>query len=130
MVITVMTARDPTRKKKTGKKKTSNSYADQIIMLADSTIRRSLDQYIQRRIKEIPTEIKQTFPWVKQIWKCNDEIDFLYGYYVGKIEEGSLHYLLKATRASAGGYVDTFEIRGVIETHKKELREAIESAMN
>ena len=125
-----MTARDPTRKKKTGKKKTSNSYADQIIMLADSTIRRSLDQYIQRRIKEIPTEIKQTFPWVKQIWKCNDEIDFLYGYYVGKIEEGSLHYLLKATRASAGGYVDTFEIRGVIETHKKELREAIESAMN
>ena len=125
-----MTARDPTGKRKTGKKKTSNSYADQIIMLADSTIRRSLDQYIQRRIKEIPTEIKQTFPWVKQIWKCNDEIDFLYGYYVGKIEEGSLHYLLKATRASAGGYVDTFEIRGVIETHKKELREAIESAMN
>ena len=125
-----MTARDPTGKRKTGKKKTSNSYADQIIMLADSTIRRSLDQYIQRRIKEIPTEIKQTFPWVKQIWKCNDEIDFLYGYYVGKIEEGSLHYLLKATRASAGGYVDTFEIRGVIETHKKELRETIESAMN
>ena len=125
-----MIARDLTGKKKTGKKKTSNSYADQIIMLADSTIRRSLDQYIQRRIKEIPTEIKQTFPWVKQIWKCNDEIDFLYGYYVGKIEEGSLHYLLKATRASAGGYVDTFEIRGVIETHKKELRETIESAMN
>ena len=125
-----MTATDLTGKKKTGKKKTSNSYADQIIMLADSTIRRSLDQYIQRRIKEIPTEIRQTFPWVKQIWKCNDEIDFLYGYYVGKIEEGSLHYLLKATRASAGGYVDTFEIRGVIETHKKELRETIESAMN
>ena len=125
-----MTATDLTGKRKTGKKKTSNSYADQIIMLADSTIRRSLDQYIQRRIKEIPTEIRQTFPWVKQIWKCNDEIDFLYGYYVGKIEEGSLHYLLKATRASAGGYVDTFEIRGVIETHKKELRETIESAMN
>jgi len=39
----------------------------------------------------------------------------LYGYYVGKIEEGALRYLLKATRASAGGYVDTFDIRGVIE---------------
>ena len=99
-------------------------------MLQDSTIRKSLDEYIQRRIKEIPTEIKQTFPAIKQIWKCNDETDFLYGYYVGKIEEGALHYLLKATRASAGGYVDTFEIRGIIETHKKELQDTIKSAIN
>jgi len=50
---------------------------------------------------------------------------FLYGYYVGKIEEGALHYLLKATRASAGGYVDSFEIRGIIEMHRNDLRDAI-----
>ena len=99
-------------------------------MLQDSTIRKSLDQYIRNRIKEIPSEIKQTFPNIKQIWKCENELDFLYGYYVGKIEEGSLHYLLKATRASAGGYVDTFEIRGIIETQKKELQDAIKSAIN
>ncbi|MBT8242895.1 MAG: hypothetical protein HKP34_04195 [Nitrosopumilus sp.] len=99
-------------------------------MLQDSSIRKSLDQYIQRRIQEIPTEIKQTFPGIKQIWKCENEIDFLYGYYVGKIEEGALHYLLKATRASAGGYVDTFEIRGIIETHKVNLLDAIKSAIN
>ena len=99
-------------------------------MFQDSTIRKSLDQYIQRRIQEIPTEIEQTFPAIKQIWKCKDEADFLYGYYVGKIEEGSLHYLLKATRASAGGYVDTFEIRGIIETHKKYLHDTIELAIN
>ena len=99
-------------------------------MFQDSTIRKSLDQYIQRRIQEIPTEIKQTFPAIKKMWKCKDEADFLYGYYVGKIEEGSLHYLLKATRASAGGYVDTFEIRGIIETHKIDLQEAIKSAIN
>ena len=94
-------------------------------MLQDSSIRKSLDQYIQRRIQEIPSEIKQTFPNIKQIWRCQDEQDFLYGYYVGKIEEGTLHYLLKATRASAGGYVDTFEIRGIIETHKTELQKVI-----
>ncbi len=99
-------------------------------MLQDSTIRKSLDQYIQRRILEIPTEIKQTFPAIKQIWKCENEIDFLYGYYVGKIEEGALHYLLKATRASAGGYVDTFEIRGIIEMQKMELQKAIRTAIN
>jgi len=99
-------------------------------MLQDSIIRRSLDEYIKRRIKEIPTEIKQTFPSIKKIWKCEDEVDFLYGYYVGKIEEGSLHYLLKATRTSAGGYVDTFEIRGIIETHKKELQETIKFTIN
>ena len=99
-------------------------------MFQDSTIRKSLDQHIQRRILEIPTEIKQTFPTIKQIWKCEDEADFLYGYYVGKIEEGSLHYLLKATRASAGGYVDTFEIRGIIETHKIKLQDTIRSAIN
>ena len=90
---------------------------------------KSLNQYIKRRIQEIPTEIKQTFPNIKQIWKCDDEEDFLYGYYVGKIEEGALHYLLKATRASAGGYVDTFEIRGIIETHKQELQDTIKFAI-
>ena len=47
----------------------------------------------------------------------------------GKIEEGALHYLLKATRASVGGYMDTFEIRGVIEVHKKELQNAIRDAL-
>lgn len=99
-------------------------------MFQDSSIRKSLDEYIKRRILEIPTEIKQTFPNIRQIWKCNDELDFLYGYYIGKIEEGTLHYLLKATRASAGGYVDTFEIRGIIETRKMELHDAIKSAIN
>ncbi|MDH3360895.1 MAG: hypothetical protein OEL56_01800 [Nitrosopumilus sp.] len=99
-------------------------------MLQNSTIRRSLDEYIKRRIREIPTEIKQTFPNIKKIWKCVDEVDFLYGYYVGKIEEGSLHYLLKATRASAGGYIDTFEIRGIIETHKKELQDTIRTTIH
>ena len=60
----------------------------------------------------------------------NDELDFLYGYYVGKIEEGALHYLLKATRASAGGYVDTFEIRGIIEENKIELQDTIKRVLN
>ncbi len=78
-----------------------------------------------RRIREIPSEIHQTFPNVKQIWKCNAELDFLYGYYVGKIEEGALHYLLKATRASAGGYIDTFEIRGIIEIHRDKLQDSV-----
>jgi len=95
-------------------------------LLQDSSIRKSLDNYIKRRIKEIPTEIEQTFPNIKKIWKC----DFLYGYYVGKIEEGSLHYLLKATRASAGGYVDTFEIRGIIEENKIELQNIIKTALD
>lgn len=99
-------------------------------MLQDSTIRKSLDQYIKNRILEINSEVKQTFPNIKKIWKCENEVDFLYGYYVGKIEEGTLHYLLKATRASAGGYVDSFEIRGIIEEHKNELVDVIKSAIN
>ncbi len=99
-------------------------------LLQDSTIRKSLDQYIKNRILEIESEIKQTFPNIKKIWKCENEIDFLYGYYIGKIEEGALHYLLKATRASAGGYVDSFEIRGIIEEHKNELIDTIKSAIN
>ena len=99
-------------------------------MLQDADIRKSLDRYIVSRIQEIPTEIKQTFPNIKQIWKCSNEADFLYGYYVGKIEEGALHYLLKATRASAGGFIDTFEIRGIIETHKSKLQKTITDAIN
>ena len=99
-------------------------------LLQDSTIQKSLDQYIIRRIREIEIEIKQTFPNIRQIWKCQNEIDFLYGYYVGKIEEGALHYLLKATRASAGGYVDAFDIRGIIETHKSELLSVIKNSVD
>ena len=54
---------------------------------------------------------------------------FLYGYYVGKIQEATLHYLLKSTRASAGGYVDTFEIRGIIEEHRDKLQNAIKTGL-
>ncbi len=81
-------------------------------------------------MQEIPSEIEQTFPGIKKVWKCDNEIDFLYGYYVGKIEEGALHYLLKATRASAGGFVDSFEIRGIIEIHKKQLQEIISNTIS
>ncbi len=98
-------------------------------MLRDSSIRKSLDEYIKGRIQEVPIEIKQTFLKTQQIWKCENELDFLYGYYVGKIEEGALHYLLKATRASAGGYVDSFEIRGIIEIHRNDLRDAIKQSI-
>lgn len=94
-------------------------------MLRDSSIRKSLDDYVKHRIREIPIEIKQTFLKTRQVWKCDNELDFLYGYYVGKIEEGAIHYLQKATRTSAGGYVDSFEIRGIIETHRNDLLEAI-----
>ena len=97
-------------------------------MLRDSSIRKSLDEYIKRRIQEVPIEIKQTFLKTKQVWKCENELDFLYGYYVGKIEEGALHYLLKATRASAGDYVDSFEIRGIIEMRRNDLRDAIKQS--
>jgi hypothetical protein len=38
-------------------------------MLSDSSIRKSLDDYVKRRIKEIPIEIKQTFLKTKQIWR-------------------------------------------------------------
>ena len=98
-------------------------------MLQDSTIRKSLDDYIKARIKEIPMEVSQTFPDVQKVWKCENQLDFLYGYYVGKVEEGALRYLLKATRASAGGYVDTFDIRGVIETHRNDLLETLKQSL-
>ena len=98
-------------------------------MLQDSTIRKSLDDYIKVRFKEIPMEVSQTFPDVQKVWKCENQLDFLYGYYVGKIEEGALRYLLKATRASAGGYVDTFDIRGVIETHRNDLLETLKQSL-
>jgi len=98
-------------------------------VLDDSSIRKSLDNYVKHRMREIPFEIKETFLKTAQVWKCESELDFLYGYYIGKLEEGSLHYLLKASRASAGGYTDTFEIRGIIETHREELRNLIEKAI-
>ena len=60
-----------------------------------SSIRKSLEEYVKLRIRDIPSEIHQTFLNVKQIWRCGNTVYFLYGYYVGKIEEGTLHYLFK-----------------------------------
>lgn len=99
-------------------------------MLHDSSIRKSLEDYVKLRIREVHSEIHQTFPNVKQVWKCENQVDFLYGYYVGKIEEGTLHYLLKATRASMGGFVDVFEIREIIETYRTDLKNSIEKALS
>ena len=99
-------------------------------MLQDSTIRKSLDEYIKSRLREIPLEVSRTFPDVNRVWKCESKLDFLYGYYVGKIEEGALRYLLKATRASVGGYVDTFDIRSVIEMHKNDILDALEHSLH
>ena len=98
-------------------------------MLQDSTIRKSLDGYIKNRLREIPIEVSQTFPDVQKVWRCESKLDFLYGYYVGKIEEGALRYLLKATRASVGGYIDTFDIRGVIEMHKDDILKALKKSL-
>ena len=99
-------------------------------MLQDSTIRKSLDEYIKSRLREIPLEVSRTFPDVNKVWKCENKLDFLYGYYVGKIEEGALRYLLKATSASVGGYVDTFDIRSIIEMHKNDILDALEHSLH
>ena len=98
-------------------------------LLHDHSIRKSLDEYVKRRIREIPSELHQEFPNIRKIWKCKDEADFLYGYYVGKIEEGALHYLLKAARASPGGF-DPFEIRGIIEMYREQLRNSISEGLS
>lgn len=99
-------------------------------MFQDSSIRRSLDEYIRRRIAEIPDEIRQAHLKSGQVWKCQSEVDFLYGYFVGRIEEGLMRYLLKATKASLGTYSDPFEMRAVIEGHKKELYDAVRAGIS
>lgn len=99
-------------------------------MFAGSSIRRSLDEYIRRRIAEIPNEVRAAHPNVQKVWKCDNPADFLYGYFVGRIEEGALRYLLKATKTSLGIYSDPFELRAVIESHRREIHEAIKKALS
>jgi len=93
-------------------------------MLTNSSIRKSVEEYLKLRLREIPLELENSFLKTKQIWKCENEIDFLYGYYVGKLEEGAIHYLLKAKRSSTDDF-DSFEIRGIIETYRKQLYDII-----
>ena len=93
-------------------------------MLTNSSIRKSVEEYVKLRLREIPLELENSIFKIKQIWKCENEIDFLYGYYVGKLEEGAIHYLLKAKRSSTDDF-DSFEIRGIIETYRKQLYDII-----
>lgn len=93
-------------------------------MLTNSSIRKSVEEYVKLRLREIPSELENSFLKTKQVWKCENEIDFLYGYYVGKLEEGTLHYLLKAKRSSAD-YLDSFDIRSIIEIYRKQLYDII-----
>jgi len=99
-------------------------------MMNNFSTRKSIEAYVQQRIKEIPSDINQAFPNIQQIWKCENQIDFLYGYYVGKIEEGILHYLLKSTRKPIGGFSDLFEIRGILETYRMDLKNSIDYALS
>ena len=94
-------------------------------MLTNSSISKSVEEYVKLRLRDIPSELENSFLKTKQIWKCENEIDFIYGYYVGKLEEGTLHYLLKAKRAPPDEFIDSFEIRGIIETYRKELYDII-----
>jgi hypothetical protein len=98
-------------------------------MPADSAIRRSLEEYIRRRVSEIPDEIANVHSKTRQVWKCENEADFLYGYFVGRIEEGAMRYLLKATKSSLGIYSDPFEIRSLIEAHKSQLSDAVRKSL-
>ncbi len=98
-------------------------------MLTNSSIRKSVEEYVKLRLREIPLELENSFFKIKQIWKCENEIDFLYGYYVGKLEEGAIHYLLKAKRSSTDDF-DSFEIRGIIETYRKQLYDIITKFMS
>ena len=64
-------------------------------MITDASTLKSLNDYISRRIQEVPLEIKETFLETKKVWKCENNLDFLYGYYVGKIEEASITLFVK-----------------------------------
>lgn len=100
------------------------------VMITDSSIRKSVDEYVKRRLKTLPDEIAIFYPQVKKIWKCDNVFDFLYGYCVGNLEVGTMRYLLKFRRASPSTTEETLEIREMIETHRKELQETIRKAIS
>jgi len=99
-------------------------------MITDSSIRKSVDEYVKRRLKTLPDEIAILYPQVKKIWKCDNVFDFLYGYCVGNLEAGTMRYLLKFRRASPSTIEETLEIREMIEIHRKELQETIRKAIS
>ena len=99
-------------------------------MISDSSIRKSVNEYVKRRLKDLPDEIAIFYPQVKKIWKCENVFDFLYGYCIGNLEVGTMRYLLKFTRASPSTIEETLEIREIIETHRKELQETIRKAIS
>lgn len=94
-------------------------------MMSDSNIRKSVEEYVKGRIKELHSELKLMNPRIKQVWRFENEIDFLYGYYVGKIEEATIHYLLKARRSSTNVFDDAAEVKEIVETHHKEIPKII-----
>ena len=95
------------------------------MMITTPALRRSLYTYVENRIREIPTDIWQTFPNAARVWKCSSQDDFLYGYYVGRIEEGALRYMLKATRSSMGPMMDGLEIREFLEERQSDILQAV-----
>lgn len=98
-------------------------------MIRNSDLRRSVDEYVKRRIREATIDSSQQIQYVTRVWKCDNAVDFLYGYYLGKIEEGAIHFILKAIK---GGkfQLDAMELREIIETHKNEIRKAIYDEFN
>lgn len=92
-------------------------------MMSDSSMERSLDAYIRRRIREVPGDAVTMFPGAGA--RGEGGLDFVYWYYVGRIEEGALRYMLKATRSSAGALADPLEIHARVLAYKREMRGAV-----
>ncbi len=91
--------------------------------MRDSSIERSLEAYIAGRIKEIPSEFRLMFPDAQ-----GSQLDLLCGYYAGRIEEGALRFILKATRSS--GSLEPLEIHARVMVHRKKIRDAVSSMLN
>lgn len=93
-------------------------------MSVDSEVYEIIQKNIQEHIAGIHTMLNEILPQMKKIWKFDNDYNFAYGWYIGRLECHAQHtFFDNVGRWPEGDEI--MEIKEIIELHGKEIRKKI-----
>ena len=91
------------------------------LMVLDVKFRKLLEKELE---KILYSAIKEKNMKVKDIWKCSNQNDFLYGWYLAKADDFCINQYFTHYHKSPN-QDDRDEIQGILFLHSKDLRDKI-----
>jgi hypothetical protein len=90
----------------------------------DPEVHDVISKNVQEHIEGIPILLHEIFPQMKKIWKFDNSYNFVYGWYVGRLECHAQHIFFDNMGRWPEGE-ELMEIKEIIEIQGKNIREKI-----